>query len=155
MLLAAFQQSISIRQHSSGWCSPNIVNVTGNVTVNCIGVDPRALRRLNQQLAKMRTSRDEKIREANNWAQQYHELERFLDKTGNTSEVSKQAKEYLHQGDLKKARALLDEILPKEDAEIDHAALVLDVKKDLAASHHFIRGILLELDFDFLVSRNR
>lgn len=53
--LAALQeQPVTIAQKTSGWCSPAIANVVGNVTVNCIGVDPRALRRLNEQLRAMK-----------------------------------------------------------------------------------------------------
>lgn len=51
------QQGAVIQQHSSGWCSPNIV-AGGSVTVNCIGVDPRALRALNQKLIAEHLSRE-------------------------------------------------------------------------------------------------
>ena len=47
---AAAQAQVVIHQTTTGWCSPNIHNVTGKVTVNCKGVDPRALVRLNVRL---------------------------------------------------------------------------------------------------------
>ena len=67
-LLAATQQSpVAIVQKSSGWCSPNIANVAGNVTVTCIGVDPRALKRLNAELSRKDLQLQDKIREADQW----------------------------------------------------------------------------------------
>ncbi len=58
----------SIVQNTSGWCSPAIANVGGNVTVTCIGVDPRALTRLNAELNGKNLEVAEKIREADKWA---------------------------------------------------------------------------------------
>jgi hypothetical protein len=41
VVIAALHQQapVTIVQKTSGWCSPVIANVIGNVTVNCIGVD--------------------------------------------------------------------------------------------------------------------
>ena len=52
LLMPAQPAQPAIVQKSSGWCSPNIANVAGNVTLNCIGVDPRALKRLNAELSR-------------------------------------------------------------------------------------------------------
>jgi hypothetical protein len=73
MLLAAVaaQAPTVVRQTTTGWCSPIITNVTGNVTVNCIGVDPRALKRLNAELNRTSKELSGKIDEANEWAERY------------------------------------------------------------------------------------
>lgn len=43
-------------QLSTESCSPNTAAVMGNLTVNCIGLDPRALRRLNAELDPKRNA---------------------------------------------------------------------------------------------------
>lgn len=63
VVLAAQQQSPpTIVQKTSGRCSPAIANVAGNVTVNCIGVDPRTLKRLNDRLSAMKLAGKERKR---------------------------------------------------------------------------------------------
>src|SRR5260370_30435370 len=101
ILVAALQEApVTIVQKSSGWCSPNIANVVGNVTVNCIGVDPRALKRLNAELDLKNLQLADKIREAEQWTERYKELEALLTQPSDDSVLSRQAEEYLHQGDL-------------------------------------------------------
>lgn len=104
LLIAAQQPPLVVHQTTSGWCSPIITNVTGNVTVNCIGVDPRALRFLNGELSRKNQELSAKIEEANEWADRYHQLETLLNQPGPNAELSRQAAEYLHQGDLDKAK---------------------------------------------------
>ncbi len=106
--LAAQQIRPNIVQKSSGWCSPNIANVTGNVIVNCIVVGPRALKRLNLDLDRKNLQLGDKIREANEWATKYKELEGRLIKAGHDSTLSRQAEKYLHEGKLDQAGAVLD-----------------------------------------------
>lgn len=134
--VAAAQGSAVIHQSTSGWCSPVIANVTGNVTVNCIGVDPRALTRLNAQLASKNQQLSAKIAEANQWVDRYHELETQLRQTGANQELSKQAEEYVHEGEFEKARSVLDQLL-KEDAK----------EQDRIAGDYFQRGLLAQLEF--------
>jgi tetratricopeptide (TPR) repeat protein len=137
LLLLTFQQApVVIRQTTSGWCSPAIANVIGNVTVNCIGVDPRALGRLNERLSRKNTELSDKIREANEWAERYHELETRLANSGDEMELSHQAEEYLHAGELEKAGEVLDQILNKEEKE-----------EDLVAANHYNRALVFELQF--------
>src|SRR5664279_5144429 len=100
---AAQQPAPMILQKSSGWCSPNIANVVGKVTVNCIGVDPRALKRLNAELDRKNLQLAEKIREADEWTTKYKELEAQLTRQGEAqlsregveNVISQQAEEYL------------------------------------------------------------
>src|SRR5664279_1668383 len=131
------QATPTTAQVSTGWCSPNIAYVTGNVTVKCIGVDPRALFRLNAQLDHKQLQLAEKIREANDWTTRYKELEARLRKAGDNNALSRQAEEYLHQGELEKAGAILDQILGSEDKQTDHTA-----------ADHYNRALVFELQFD-------
>ena len=139
-LLLAFAMAAEaptvIHQSTSGWCSPVIANVTGNVTVNCIGVDPRALNRLNAQLAKKNQQLSATIAEANQWVDRYHELENQLKQSGVNPELSKQAQEYIHQGDFERARTVLDQLIKADEKEVDRVA-----------ADYYQRGLLAELEF--------
>src|ERR1039457_316783 len=137
LIAIAAQQSQPVQvQKSSGWCSPNIANVVGNVTVNCIGVDPRALARLNAELNRKNLQLADRIREANEWTARYKELEERLSQAGDDSVLSQQAEEYLHQGELEKAGAILDQILAGEEKQIDRTA-----------ANHYSRALVFELQF--------
>ena len=50
----ALGQTPSVYQNTSGFCSPAISNVTGNVTIICNGVSPKAMERLNRELQNTR-----------------------------------------------------------------------------------------------------
>src|SRR5271157_1625840 len=137
VVMAAVQQpGPTIVQKTSGWCSPNIANVAGNVTVNCIGVDPRALKRLNTELNQRNLQLADRIREADEWTTRYKELEARLSEAGDDNVLSRQAEEYLHQGELEKAGAILDQILGSEEKQIDRTA-----------ANHYNRALVFELQF--------
>ena len=130
------QTPVTIIQKTTGWCSPVIANVIGNVTVNCIGVDPRALKRLNDELNRKNLELADKIREADEWTNRYKELETRLSEAGDDTGLSRQAEEYLHEGELEKAGTILDQILGKEEKQIDQTA-----------SNHYNRALVFELQF--------
>jgi hypothetical protein len=93
--MASAQQTPSTTmQKTSGWCTPHIANVTGSVEVICVGVDPRALKRLNSELAGRKLQLTDKIRQADEWARRYHELETQLSEAGADSALFVQAKMY-------------------------------------------------------------
>jgi tetratricopeptide (TPR) repeat protein len=130
--VTALQSRQSITQISYGWCSPNVVS-SGPVTVSCIGVDPRALARLNVELNKRKLQLDDKIREANSWADRYKELERQLSDVGKDNKLWEEAETDLHAGDLEGAGDALDQLIAARD-------------KDAAAAH-FARGLVFRLEF--------
>src|SRR5439155_604447 len=130
------QPPVRIVQETGGWCSPAIANVTGKVTVNCVGVDPRALQRLNAELNRTNLKLADKIRKANQWTTRYKEVEEQLSKTSDDRGLSRKAEEYLHAGELEKAGSVLDEVLSKEEPGVDRAAI-----------DHYSRGQLFELQF--------
>jgi tetratricopeptide (TPR) repeat protein len=139
LIVAAFPDqhgSVTIVQKTSGWCSPAIANVVGNVTVNCIGVDPRALKRLNAQLSAMNLDRDKAVQVADEWTGRYKELEARLREASDDSELSREAEEYLHEGELEKAGAILDKILGSEEQQIDRTA-----------ANHYNRALVFEMQF--------
>jgi tetratricopeptide (TPR) repeat protein len=133
---AASQMPATVIQRTSGWCSPAIANIAGNVTVNCIGVDPRALIRLNRELGKKNLQLADNMREANEWAARYKELEARLDEVHDDASLSRQAEEYLHEGELEKAGLILDQILKAEEKQVDHTA-----------ANHYNRALAFELQF--------
>jgi tetratricopeptide (TPR) repeat protein len=130
------QQAQTILQQSSGWCSPNIANVAGNVTVNCKGVDPRALRRLNAELKRKNLQVADATRNADEWTVRYKELETRLSAAADDGILSRQAEKYLHEGQLEKAGAILDQILAREEKQIAQTA-----------ANHYNRGLIFELEF--------
>jgi tetratricopeptide (TPR) repeat protein len=136
LAVAAGQSPTIIRQTTTGWCSPIISNVTGNVTVNCNGVDPRALKRLNIELVRTNKELATKIEEANEWVERYHELEARLSEPGPDSEAFRQAREYLHQGEFDKANEILDRILDEDEKEA----------RELAA-HQYVKGLAEQIQF--------
>jgi tetratricopeptide (TPR) repeat protein len=135
-LFAASQQTVSVQQNNAGWCSPIFVNVPGPISVNCTGVDPRALARLNAELRTQKLSLETMIRKANEWAEKYKELEKRLADSEDDSELSRKAEEYLHDGELEKAGTILDEIIGREESEVERTA-----------ANHFNRGLVFELQF--------
>jgi tetratricopeptide (TPR) repeat protein len=142
VVVAAQQQApVTIVQKTSGWCSPAIANVVGNVTVNCIGVDPRALKRLNERLSAMKLDRDKAVQAADEWTSRYKELGTQLSQAGDDTALSHQAEEYLHEGELEKAGAILDQVLGSEEKQIDRTA-----------ANHYNRALVFELQFQPLDS---
>ena len=133
---AAQQGAATIIQKTGGWCSPAIANVTGNVTVTCIGVDPRALKRLNEELNQRTLQLADKVREADKWTQRYKELEKRLNSVGDDSLLSHRAEKYLHEGELEQAGAVLDKILRNEESQIDRTA-----------ANHYNRALVFTLQF--------
>jgi hypothetical protein len=136
VVLAAQQSPPTLVQKSSGWCSPNIYNVAGNVTVNCIGVDPRALKRLNAELDRKNLQPADKIREADQWTAKYKQVETQLSQAGDDNVFSRQAEDYLHNGELEKAGGILDQILGREDHQTSQTA-----------ANHYNRALIFELQF--------
>src|SRR5262249_3833393 len=80
----------------------------------------------------------DKVREANEWAERYHELEKQLSLNGDESRLSQEAEDYLHQGELEKAGAVLDQILEKEEKKVDRVA-----------ANHYNRGLVFVLQFRY------
>src|SRR5208337_2137939 len=136
LIVISAQSQPAIVQESTGWCSPNIANVVGKVTLTCIGVDPRALKRLNAELQRKNLKLEEKISEADEWTKRYKELEEQLSRAGDQNALSRQAEEYLHAGKLEKAEAVLRRAAESGEKEVDQIA-----------GNQYRLGLVLELQF--------
>lgn len=131
------------KQTSEGWCSPNVADIQGPVTIVCQGVPPEALKRLNElldlkdkELGTTKNSLADKIKEAEDWAKRYRELEARLAAQGSEDTLAQQAKEALKKGDLEQAGALLDQVLNRQEKTVDQAA-----------ANHFSRAQVYQLQF--------
>src|SRR5215468_10204230 len=98
-LFALQVHAATIEQMTTGWCSP-AVGKAENVTIVCQGVDPKALARLNELLDKKDLELTDKIREAEEWARKYHELEQRLATEGQESPLAQQAQALIKEGKL-------------------------------------------------------
>jgi tetratricopeptide (TPR) repeat protein len=90
----------------------------------------------DKELGTTRLSREEKIKEAEDWAKRYRELEARLAAQGAEDTLAQQAKAALEQGDLNRAGELLDEILKREEKTVDKAT-----------ADHFNRAQVYQLQF--------
>jgi hypothetical protein len=108
-------QAGTIIQHTEGPCSSAVGQTGGNVTItmNCPGVDPKALEALHRELGltagQLRLTKDQleqKTKDANEWAAKYHKLLRQAEAIQDKS-ITPRAKELVREGKLKEADTLL------------------------------------------------
>jgi len=138
LLLAMLDvHAASVEQRTEGWCSPAVADVKGNVQVVCNGVDPRALARLNELLDLKDLQIQDKLREADDWARKYRELEQQLSAESTDSELAAKAKALLDAGQLEEAGTMLDRLLDKGELEIERIA-----------SHQYSRAQVYGLQFE-------
>jgi len=135
---AQTSQSLTIRQSTSGWCSPAIANVTGNVSITCIGVSPEALKVLNSELNESKKDAQERLIEANRWASRYQGL---LEELKNGADPhSAEVRKLVDSGRLSEAEQLLRQSLHKQDR------LLRRIKQPIARQHAQLAEVLfLEL----------
>src|SRR5271165_3893844 len=114
-------------QSTTGWCSP--IQSGNNNVVNCNGVDPRAMDRLNERLDRMELDLKQKITVADDWARRYNELNAELEETkkqlaakGEDATLVQAAQDLLHEGKLDEARAIFDRLIQSDKANVDRAA---------------------------------
>lgn len=113
-----------VQQSTQGWCSPAVSGTGGNVTIVCMGVDPRAMDRLNELLDKKDLELADKVRQAEEWARRYHALEDQLAELkaqpagpGDGGDLAGQAEAALSRGELDTAGALLDKSIAQQEAQ--------------------------------------
>jgi tetratricopeptide (TPR) repeat protein len=137
LLVVSAPAQATIPQFSGKWCDPVTSNVTGKITINCIGIDPRALDVLSTELDRTNAQADERVRQANEWAEKYKQLEKRLEDAGETSELSRQAQDFLRKGQFAQAGAVLDRIIAQEQKTLDRLA-----------ADHYNRAMVYQLQFD-------
>ena len=145
ILPAQKQQVGSIQQRSSAPCTVNSAAMQGGtVTINCPGVDPRAMRVFNDELKKQgHDIKDlaDKLKSAEAWRSKYEELNERLAAAGLDSELARKADEFLKEGRLDEAKKALDQLIKDDEKQIDRVA-----------QDYFNRGYLNQLQFDHLLA---
>jgi tetratricopeptide (TPR) repeat protein len=133
--------AVDVEQSTGGPCSPAI-NGNHN-TVNCSGVDPRAMKWLLDELDRKNRDLDEKIAEANEWARKYKDLDaqltdarRQLEAKGEDATLVQTAQRLLHEGKLDEARKIYDRLITSDEANVDRAA-----------ENHYVRANIFSLEF--------
>jgi Tfp pilus assembly protein PilF len=124
-------------------CAMNVANINGNVTIqNCPGVPIKALNTLNRELKARRLSEAQAKRSAEEWREKYESLQSQMASAGLSVALLKKALAFLESGDLAAASKVLDEAAKDQDQAILQAATI-----------HFYRGKVAELQFDYDVER--
>ncbi len=118
-------------------CSVNVAQVTGNVVVRCDGVSDRAIKPLEKEINSRRLSEQQALEEASKWRSQYEQLLATLSDANISEALKVQAQKFLEVGNLDAAAKLLDKAIDSEKNELEQAA-----------SMHFTRGLIAELQFD-------
>jgi tetratricopeptide (TPR) repeat protein len=122
--LASAAGAQSVHQTTSGWCSPTVADTKGNVQITCNGVDPAALKRLNELLDKKDLELSQKTAEAEDWSHKYQELQQQLAAKGASSEDARQTQQLVREGRFEQAGELLDKRI--ESGGSDLAQLAAD-----------------------------
>ena len=121
MLSFGIQAQVTVTQTTHGHCSPAVANVSGNVTITCKGVDPRALNKLNKILALEKRLIDN-IEKAEAWANRYHDLSNRLSNKTDNQEIEQKAAQLVKIGNFDEAGKLLDGLLEKETQAVQRLA---------------------------------
>jgi tetratricopeptide (TPR) repeat protein len=142
-------------QVSYGACSPNISNVSGNVTIQftggCGGIDPNMVkqingfltdfpktqRRLQELFDKKYAELNERLKEAENWAKKFRDLAKGLDEEAEDDALGKKASALLKDGDLDGATRILDQVIAREEK-----------RDDRIARHYYNRALAYDLKFE-------
>ena len=117
-LFALQVHAATIEPTTARRCSP-AVGQANNVTIVCQGVDPKALARLNELLDKQDLELEDKIGEAEAWAQKYHELEQRLATEGQDNPLAQQAQALVKEGKLEEAEVLFKRLV---DSDVERTA---------------------------------
>jgi len=104
--------------------------------VNCIGVDPMALQRLNAELSQKNLQLADTIREADEWAARMLCSRHSSTRRATTALSRDRRRNTCARGKLEKAGTVLDQILGVEEPNVD-----------LVAVHQYNRAQLYELQF--------
>jgi tetratricopeptide (TPR) repeat protein len=138
---SALAAAAGVEQSTSGPCSPAING--SNNSVNCSGVDPRAMARLEELLDLKDRDLKQKVADANEWVRKYNELNaqlsdarRQLEAKGEDATLVQTAQDLLHEGKLDEARKIYDRLIASDEANVDRAA-----------EHYFGRATTFALDF--------
>ena len=146
-------QAESIDQSTTGWCSPAVHDTQGNVTVNCEGVDPKIVERLNELLDLKDIKLDEANQVAAHWLKKYNELTAQLAQRPASDTLAVEAREMLEKGQLEAAEALLQKSLSQNLARRAQLAQEKAALDKAAASDAYDLGSIKELQLAYREAR--
>lgn len=132
-----------IIQVTTGWCSPTVANVIGNVVIKCVGVPPPVHKRLTEELARLKVTHhletQQLVDQANNWARAYKKLnERLQQLPGNPAEAQ-EIRQLIANGQIEAAAVRVDAGIERYDKQL--ATL---------AEYHYLRASIAILSFDMV-----
>src|SRR3954463_8038916 len=140
-LFAGAMPASAAEQSTVRSCSP--IQSGDHNTFICNGVDPRVMKRLNDDLDRMDFNLQQKTAEANEWARRYNELNAQFEETkkqlaakGEDPTLVQTAQDLLHQGKLDEARQIYDRLIASDEGNVDRAA-----------QDYFDRASILQLQF--------
>src|SRR3954463_4916469 len=143
-LFAGAMPASAAEQSTVRSCSP--IQSGDHNTFICNGVDPRVMKRLNDDLDRMDFNLQQKTAEANEWARRYNELNAQFEETkkqlaakGEDPTLVQTAQDLLHQGRLDEARKIYDRLIVSDEGNVDRAA-----------QDYFDRASILQLQFRML-----
>ena len=129
------------QQLTFGANSPAIIGNDNKVIYN--DIDARALKRLNDELDAKDLTIAQRIKEAEEWARKYREVDRQLTEArsqaaakGADATLLKTAQDLLHEGKLEEAGKIYDQLLSHAEPDVDRAA-----------QYHFSRAQIYALQF--------
>lgn len=141
LVIAPAAQAQQIIQVTSGWCSPTVANVVGDVVIKCIGVPPPLHKKLSEELERLKVTHhlevQQLVAEANDWVRRYNELNKRLQQlTGSPAEIQ-EIQKLIASGKIEAAAARLDAGIERYDK---HVATL--------AEYHYLRAGVAVLSFD-------
>lgn len=109
-------------QYSSGQCSVNIANVSGNVTVEAGCMDQKVVALFLDTINRQQKDYQEKAKEVELWIKRYDELSARLGTTGAFSHLREEVKRRFKEGDLAGAGRAKEQIIAAEEGFVDELA---------------------------------
>ena len=142
-------QAVYIVQKTDGWCSPVVNQTKGNVTINCHGVSPKIVKRLEKLIDKKDIDLIKAQKEIDHWLKKYNELKTQLAQRPATDELAAKAKALLEIGDLEGAEELLKKSLAQNLARRAQLAKEKESLDQAAAKDAYDLGSIKELQLDY------
>ena len=152
-LMLSLAHADSTEQNTKGWCSPAVNETDGNVTINCHGVSPKIVKRLEELLDKKDVDLIKVQEEVDHWLKKYNELKNQLAQRPATDELAAKAKALLDTGDLEGAEALLKKSLAQNLARRAQLAKEKESLDQAAAKDAYDLGSIKELQLDYPAAR--
>jgi tetratricopeptide (TPR) repeat protein len=123
----ALSWAAEIEQTTTGSYSPAIIGNNNQVTFG--DIDPRALKRLNDDLDAKDLQLQQKLQEAEEWARKFREVnQQLIDARhalmakGEDTTLVQAAQNLLNEGKLEDAGKIVDQLLVKDETNVDRAA---------------------------------